>query len=69
MSVNERKILVLQIAQSPEMMEFVVKEIEKLVTDMRNHVKNGQQVEAYADEKLIRYLENLQSRITAFVSK
>ena len=69
MSVNERKLLVLQISQSPEMVEFVEKEVEKLVTDMRNHVKNGQHMEAYADEKLIQYLENLPSRIKAFVSK
>ena len=36
MSVNERKLLVLQISQSPEMVEFAQEEVKRLTTDLRN---------------------------------
>jgi len=67
--MNERKMLLLQVVQSDVMLEFVSREVEKLVVDMRNHVKNGQHMDAYADEKLIQYLENLLSRLKTFASK
>ena len=62
-------MLLLQVVQSDVMLEFVSREVEKLVVDMRNHVKNGQHMDAYADEKLIQYLENLLSRLKTFASK
>ena len=69
MSVNERKMLLLQITQSPEMVEFAQEEVKRLTTDLRNHVRAEKLIDAYADEKLIQYLENLPSRIKAFLSK
>lgn len=66
---NERKILLLQIAQSPEFERFVEEQCARIMVDLRNHVRNMQTVEAFGDEKLIQYIGALPSTLRTFASK
>lgn len=66
---NERKLLLLQISQSPEMWEFIEAQKLKLTENLRNAAKNGNALEAMAIERVMTFVESLPSHLKAFASK
>ena len=66
---DARRILLLQLAQSPDITEFVEGEKARFMVDLRNAVRAERITEAAAVEHVISYLEQLPGRLKAFASK
>lgn len=66
---DARRILLLQLSQSPEVAEFVEKEKARLMVDLRNAARAERITEAAAIESVMSYVEQLPRRLKAFASK
>jgi len=66
---DARRILLLQLSQAEEIVEFVEKEKARLMVDLRNAARAGRVDEAMAIERLMSYVEQLPGRLKAFASK